>query len=664
MLRDAAVVGDTVPTGVIEALRERRAASDARPGAVAAVELERAVDELLQRRMLHRVRGGYAFTTPLMREAAYAGHRQGRPGRPARLPGPLGRAGDASTALGYDGAGRLSLAENERDAFVATHAECAVELADAVRLRPDAAARDGRAARAWPRWAGWPAGRWPTSSRPPRSSTPNAPPPSPRTACRCPTSSCTPARCCAWAGPTEALAYGEKIAENAADEPVCRAEALLVVGRAHEALGDTGRAVAAWQEALEVATEAELRPGARQRDAPARHGRLPGRPAQPGEQPVRRGVPGDAGRRGPARAGLGAAEPGLGDHHPGRLRRHRRGARAGPPGSSPSWATRSAGPGCAAPRRSPGCWPAGCSESRRLARIFLPFGERVGEAWAVGTLRAVEAYAAAELGELAEADGEARRAYRDFAAVSDDWGRGLALVVRGAIARGPGRARARLRPAHRRAGVRRPDRPPAAAGHGRHAARLRGAAARRPGGGRGGRPPGDAPRSSRTIRSRRRRSGPRVLLAEARLRAGDAATAVGLLAPIASDTGAVAALLPAARAGVVRVGAARRRPGGCGADLDPRGPGRCRPRTSAAGWSPRWCWPGCWPRPDRCDEARAAAEEAVLLGVLDGAGQRAGRRPRNCGTRWPDSTVEPSRNLSRTRLTCRDDPVRAVWRIF
>ena len=38
-----------------------------------AVELERAIDELLQRRMLRRIRGGYAFATPLMREAAYAG---------------------------------------------------------------------------------------------------------------------------------------------------------------------------------------------------------------------------------------------------------------------------------------------------------------------------------------------------------------------------------------------------------------------------------------------------------------------------------------------------------------------------------------------------------------------------------------------------------------
>jgi ATP/maltotriose-dependent transcriptional regulator MalT len=78
------------------------------------------------------------------------------------------------------------------------------------------------------------------------------------------------------------------------------------------------------------------------------------------------------------------------------------------------------------------------AEAQRLARIFLPFGERVGEVWAVGTLRAVAAFAAAELGELAEADRVARRAYRDFAAADDDWGRGLALVVRGVIARGLG----------------------------------------------------------------------------------------------------------------------------------------------------------------------------------------------------------------------------------
>ena len=84
------------------------------------------------------------------------------------------------------------------------------------------------------------------------------------------------------------------------------------------------------------------------------------------------------------------------------------------------------------------------AEARRLATAFLPFGERVGEAWAVGTLRAVGAYAAAELGDLTEADAAARRAFRDFSAADDDWGRGLSLVVRGVVARGLGE------PAHAR----------------------------------------------------------------------------------------------------------------------------------------------------------------------------------------------------------------------
>src|SRR5438067_4602138 len=69
VLRAAAVVGDTVPADALVALRER----DGRPTAVAALDLDRAVEELLQRRMLHRIRGGYAFATPLLREAAYAG---------------------------------------------------------------------------------------------------------------------------------------------------------------------------------------------------------------------------------------------------------------------------------------------------------------------------------------------------------------------------------------------------------------------------------------------------------------------------------------------------------------------------------------------------------------------------------------------------------------
>ncbi|NUT35077.1 MAG: AAA family ATPase, partial [Hamadaea sp.] len=73
VLRDAAVVGDSTPAGAVEALRERRSGRDGRPAAVVAVELDRALDELLARRMLRRQRGGYAFATPLLREAAYAG---------------------------------------------------------------------------------------------------------------------------------------------------------------------------------------------------------------------------------------------------------------------------------------------------------------------------------------------------------------------------------------------------------------------------------------------------------------------------------------------------------------------------------------------------------------------------------------------------------------
>ncbi|HEX8929801.1 MAG TPA: AAA family ATPase, partial [Actinomycetota bacterium] len=258
VLRDAAVVGDTVPTGVIEALRERRAVSDARPGAVAAVELERSVDELLQRRMLHRIRGGYAFTTPLMREAAYTGiGKADLADRHAYLA--TWAAPETVNKLGYDGASRLSLTENERDAFVATHAECAVALADDVRLRPDAAVREvaplgiaalGRLARRALANIE-PAASIEYAERASVLAKDGLPLPD----------QLVHARALLRLGRAEeALDRGEKIAVSAADEPVSKAEALLVVGRAHEALGDTARAVAAWQEALEVATEAELLP--------------------------------------------------------------------------------------------------------------------------------------------------------------------------------------------------------------------------------------------------------------------------------------------------------------------------------------------------------------------------------------------------------------------
>jgi tetratricopeptide (TPR) repeat protein len=533
VLRDAAVVGDTVPTGVIEALRERRTAGDARPGAVAAVELERAVDELLQRRMLHRVRGGFAFTTPLMREAAYAGiGRADLADRHAYLA--RWAAPETVTELGYDPAGRLSLTENERDAFVATHAECAVELSDQVRLRADAPSRD-----VGPLGVG-------ALSRLARRALANvelqaAVEYGERAAALAKdglplTDQLVQARALLRLGRAdEALAYGEKIAASADEEPVCRAEALLVTGRAHEALGDGARAVAAWQEALEVATDAELAP--ERANAMRRLGMadfLSGKLSQASSRfAAAYQVTLAAGdRHGQAwalqnlawvtttRGDFSGTDAVLG-------RAARLFAELGDPVGR-AWMR-----GTTAFAR---LLSGRLAESRRLARIFLPFGERVGEGWAVGTLRAVEAYAASELGDLAEADREARQAYREFAAVSDDWGRGLALVVRGAIARGLGEwdhATDLLTDALGYA-----DRTghPLLLGM---AGTIRGFVSLQRGDVAAAE--ADARRVMTAVEPHNplaaAQVGPRVLLADARLRAGDAATAVGLLAPIADDTG-------------------------------------------------------------------------------------------------------------------------------
>ncbi len=534
VLRDAAVVGDTVPTGVIEALRERRVPTAAGPGAVAAAELERAVDELLQRRMLHRVRGGYAFSTPLMREAAYAGIGKAdladRHAYLARWAAP-----ETITELGYDGASRLSLGENERDAFVASHAECAVELADAVRLRPDATARDvaplgvaalGRMARRA------------LANIEPAASIAYAERASAIASDGLPLADqLVHARALLRLGRAkEALVAGEKLAHCDGADPVYRAEALLVVGRAQEALGEQNQAVEAWQEALEVATDAGLAP--ERANAMRRLGmadflsgklsRASSRFAAAYQVTLAAGD-----RHGQAwalqnlawvtttRGDFAGTDAVLG-------RAARLFAELGDPVGR-SWLR-----GTTAFAR---LLAGRLQESRRLARIFLPFGDRVGEGWAVGTLRSVEAYASAELGDLAEADGEARRAFRDFDAVSDDWGRGLALVVRGVIARGlnePDHAHDLLTDALDYA-----DRTghPLLLGM---AGVLRGFVALHRGDVEAAE--ADARRVMAAVEPHNplapAQVGPRVLLAEARLRAGDAATAVGLLAPIASDTGA------------------------------------------------------------------------------------------------------------------------------
>jgi class 3 adenylate cyclase/tetratricopeptide (TPR) repeat protein len=434
VLRNAAVTGETVPAGALEALRHERSGHDGRPAAVAAVELERAVDELLQRRMLRRTRDGYAFATPLMREAVYAGigkadlaerhallarwaaERVQRSGSAARIDLRSGPAAETTVA------------------FVAEHAERAAALADAVGLRPDAPARSvaplgvtalgrlarlalasgepGQAAKYGERAAALAGGMLPPADR------------------------LVHARALLQIGRVnDALGYAEKIAANAAEDAAVRTGALLLAGRAYHSSGETKRAYATWEEALAAATAAGLaddRAEAMRRLGMADY--LAGRLAEAGERftAAFQVALGAGDRRSQAwslqnlawvtttRGDFTGADSALG-------RAARLFAELGDPVGRAWLRGTTAFVRLLAGR---------LVEARRLARVFLPFGERVGEAWAVGTLRAVEAFAAAELGELAEADREARRAYRDFAAAGDDWGRGLSLVVRGVVARG------------------------------------------------------------------------------------------------------------------------------------------------------------------------------------------------------------------------------------
>ncbi|MFG3300585.1 adenylate/guanylate cyclase domain-containing protein [Micromonospora chersina] len=549
VLRDAAVVGDTVPGGTLEALREQRVGRDGRPAAVAAVELDRAVEELLQRRMLHRTRTGFAFATPLMREAAYAGVSKAeladRHAALARWAAPESADGNATPPGGFT--------EAARDDFVAEHVERAAALADAVKLRPDAPARAvvalgvaalGRAARRALR-SGEPALAVEYAERAAELARDGVP-----LADRV-----VHARALLQIGrPTDALAFAEKIAANAGDAAATRTSALLLAGQAHQTLGDADRAERSWQEALQVATAANL-------------------PTMRASAMRRLGMADFiAGRLGQASSRLAAS------YQVSLAARDPRGQAWSL--QNLAWVTTTRGDFAGtdavlgraarlfAELKDPygRAWLRGTTafarllagrlrEACRMAQVFLPFGERVGEAWAVGTLRAVEAYATAELGELAEADRAARRAYREFAEVGDDWGQGFALVVRGVVARGLGEPEHAAdlltdalayadRTAH-----------PLLTGM---AGTLRGFVALDMG------DAGSAEREARSVLTTVEphnpqapaQVGPRVLLAMARLAAGDSATAVGLLAPVATAAAHTPSLLFSRRQTMARYASA------------------------------------------------------------------------------------------------------------
>jgi tetratricopeptide (TPR) repeat protein len=429
VLRDAAVVGDTVPAAALDALREQRSTSDTRPAAVAAVDLDRAMDELLHRRMLLPVRGGYTFATPLLREAAYSGvGKADLADRHARLARWAAGLAAPATNIGWTA--------DTLDAFVAEQAERATSLADDVLLRPEAAARAvaplgvaalGRLAMRAIR-AGEP-GQCADYARRQADLAGGAPPPADRLIL---------VSALLQLGRTaEALGHAEKVVADVVgtDDTESLARALLLAGRAHRALGDAERADRAWAESLEISTAHNLVP--ERAEAQRRIGM----------EEYRSGTLTEAQRT--FELALSIAEES-----------HDRRAEAwalqnlawvattiGDFAAAESTLTRAARLFAAMSDSNGRAWLRGTTafnrllagrlqEARRLANSFLPFGERVGERWAVGTLRAVEAFAAAELGDLASADRGARRAYREFDDIDDTWGRGLALVVRGVVARG------------------------------------------------------------------------------------------------------------------------------------------------------------------------------------------------------------------------------------
>jgi class 3 adenylate cyclase/tetratricopeptide (TPR) repeat protein len=447
VLRDAAVVGDTVPLVALMAAREYRPGADTRPTAVASVALDRALDELLHRRMLLTTRGGYVFATPLMREAAYAGvGKADLAERHAHLarwavglvaPPESANAGltGARSRFVVPGLSRGGTAETV-DGFIAEQAERAAKQADAVSLRPEAPARTvaplgvealGRLARRAIQ-AGEPGQAAHFGQRAlalARGELPNA-------------DRLVLASALVQLGRApQALIDIKAILATSVDDSVTRARALLLAGRAYRMIGDTERGDQTWVDALQVATAADLpteRAEALRRIGMEdyRLGRLI--EAQSGFRQALTIAETSGDRRGQAWAlqNLAWVATTLGDF-----------------ATSDAILGRAARLFAELGDTTGRAWLRGTTaftrllagrlhEARRLAHAFLPFGERVGETWAVGTLRAVAAFAAAELGDLAEADREARRAFHEFDETDDNWGRAFALVVRGVVARGLG----------------------------------------------------------------------------------------------------------------------------------------------------------------------------------------------------------------------------------
>lgn len=421
LLREVAVVGDAIPESAVE-IFESTVDGD----------LDTAIEELLSRQMLRRrTHGGYRFVTPLMREAAYNG---------------LGKAdlADRHARLARWAVHTTSLQPPQADEFVINHATKAIQLAKDMQLPANAkafavtdsciAAYSRAASRAMDAAEPGDALRLLEGSAVLRPLSM--------------TDQLVRVRAQLRLGQTgEALAGLETLAMNlgiqllgtepetvsSVDAPIA-ARALVLAGRTYRAIGEQDNAATAWRQAWQVASDAGL--ANEQSDALCRLGMfdyLAGRLRRAEERfttalEVASGAQ-DSRAQAWALQHLAWVQTSRGDFPAaeaslGRAARHFAMQRDR---MGRAWVRSSA----AFTRLLAGR----LREAGRLAEAFGPFGEKVGDAWAVGMLRAVGAFSAVELGHVEQADSMARRAFRSFDRIDDAWGRGFTLVVRAHIAR-------------------------------------------------------------------------------------------------------------------------------------------------------------------------------------------------------------------------------------
>lgn len=421
LLREASVVGDVIPEGALEVLTN---------GADSSGPLE----ELLNRRMLRRrTHGGYRFVTPLMREAAYAG---------------LGKVdlAEQHARLTQWAATTDSLNEVQADEFTISHAMYALGAARTMALPRSSNAfwvRDA-VVRAFGRSA--------------RRAMDNAEPDnalqlldrSSEVRHLTPEDQLVRNRALLRLGrASDALTSLEQLAEelhvslpldgehtrgNVVADASVAAQALMLAGRAFRSLGEPESAQRVWQRSYDLATEANL--PVEQADVLCRLGMFDYLRGQLRAAEERFSTALDVASRAEDRRAqawalqhLAWVSTSLGDFSAAddALGRAARLFAAQNDRMGRAWVRSSA----AFARMLAGR----LRESQRLAEAFRPFGEKVGDVWAVGMLRSVSAYSACELGEFEGTDALARKGFRDFDRVDDDWGRGFALLIRSIIAR-------------------------------------------------------------------------------------------------------------------------------------------------------------------------------------------------------------------------------------